>query len=466
MMRSLFSGVSGLQNHQTRMDVIGNNIANINTTGFKRNRVNFQDILYQQLQGATRPTEDLGGVNPREVGLGMSVASIDTIHIQGSLQTTAVGTDLAIQGMGFFVLADGGKELYTRAGAFSIDEEGTMVNPANGMRVQGWMAREVMGTQFIDVSRQTEDLIIPVGAKDAARATEVVNFACNLDKRIPEIPEGANELQIRQSTWTTAIEIYDTFGQDHILQVEFTRVPGTQNSWNANVIVDPEMGEPTNTTIGLGEEAPAAGGPTTFVVNFSNNGRLLSAEDGAGNVSGDTGQVTMNVAFDVLGATPGEDGAPVRQEFILDLGAVDGLTNSITQYSEASSSKMVVQDGRTMGYMENFKIDQSGVITGIFSNGTVRTLGQVALASFPNQGGLEKAGDNTYRVSNNSGAANIGPSGIAGKGKIIAGALEMSNVDMAEQFTDMIITQRGFQANSRTIQTADQLLQELLTLKR
>jgi flagellar hook protein FlgE len=341
-----------------------------------------------------------------------------------------------------------------------------MVNPANGMRVQGWMAREVMGTQFIDVSRQTEDLIIPVGAKDEARATGIVNFACNLDKRIPEIPEDANELQIRQSTWTTTIEIYDTFGQIHLLQVEFTRVPGTQNSWNAGVMVDPEMGEPTNTTIGLGEEAPAAGGPTTFVVNFSNNGRLLSAEDGAGNVSGAAGQVTMNVAFDVLGATPNEDGTPVRQEFVLDLGTVNGLTNSITQYSEASSSKMVVQDGRTMGYMENFKIDQSGVITGIFSNGTVRTLGQVALASFPNQGGLEKAGDNTYRVSNNSGAANIGPSGIAGKGKIIAGTLEMSNVDMAEQFTDMIITQRGFQANSRTIQTADQLLQELLTLKR
>jgi flagellar hook protein FlgE len=328
------------------------------------------------------------------------------------------------------------------------------------------MAREVMGTQFIDVSRQTEDLIIPVGAKDAARATEVVNFACNLDKRIPEIPEDATDLQIRQGTWATAIKIFDTFGQEHILQVEFTRAPDTQNSWNANVVVDPENPEPTNTTIGLGEDAPAAGGPAAFVVNFSNNGRLLSAEDGAGNLSGANGQVLMNVAFDVQTATPGEDGAPVRQEFILNLGTVDGLTNSITQYSEESSSKAVVQDGHTMGYMETYKIDQSGVITGVFSNGTVRTLGQVAMASFPNQGGLEKAGDNTYRVSNNSGAANIGPSGIAGKGKIIAGTLEMSNVDMAEQFTDMIITQRGFQANSRTIQTADQLLQELLTLKR
>jgi flagellar hook protein FlgE len=218
----------------------------------------------------------------------------------------------------------------------------------------------------------------------------------------------------------------------------------------------------------MGEEAPATGGPSTFTVNFSNLGTILSAEDGAGNLSGTEqgNPVIMNVAYDVQSATPGEDGVLIRQEFTLNLGTVGGLNRSITQYAEASSSKMIEQDGRTMGYMDNFKIDQSGVITGVFSNGTTRTLGQVAMASFPNQGGLEKAGSNNFVVSNNSGAANIGPSGIAGKGKIIAGTLEMSNVDLSEQFVDMIVTQRGFQANSRTIQTADQLLQEVLTLKR
>jgi flagellar hook protein FlgE len=466
MMRSLFSGVSGLQNHQTRMDVIGNNISNINTTGFKRNRVNFQDIIYQQLQGAARPTEDLGGVNPKEVGLGMSVASIDTIHIQGSLQTTGVGTDLAIMGTGFFVLDDTGKELYTRAGAFSLDADGILVNPANGMKVQGWMAREVEGYTVLDVSRPTEQLVIPVGGKDPAKATTMIDFACNLDKRIPELPENPSGDQIIRSTWSTTIKIFDSFGDTHDLQVEFTRVPGTVNSWNANVNVDPQNEAPTNATIGFGEEAPAAGGPTTFVVNFSNNGTLLSAEDGAGNVSGASGRVQMNVAYDVQSATPNEDGTPVRQEFVLNLGEVGGFTRSITQYAESSSTKAVEQDGRTMGYLDDFKIDSSGIITGVFSNGSTRTLGQVALATFPNQGGLEKAGDNTFRMSNNSGMANIGPSGIAGKGKIIAGTLEMSNVDMADQFVDMIVTQRGFQANSRTIQTADQLLQELLTLKR
>ncbi|GHU29367.1 flagellar hook protein FlgE [Spirochaetia bacterium] len=469
MMRSLYSGVSGLQNHQTRMDVIGNNLANINTTGFKRNRVQFQDLLYQQLQGASRPTEELGGVNPKEVGLGMTIASIDTIHTQGSLQNTGIGTDLAIQGTGFFVLKDGNETLYTRAGAFGLDRNGTLVNPGNGMRVQGWMAEDIQGVAIIDVAAPVGDLVIPVGGKDPANATTVINFACNLDKRLPVIedPAAATELEIRQATWNTSITIYDTFGDEHIMQVAFTRVPGVENSWNAAVVVDPANPAPTNTAVGLAGVAPAIGDPANFIVNFDNNGTLLTAVDGAGNISGAAGgAVTMNVAYDVQTATPDAAGALVRQEFALNLGTVGGFINSITQFAEQSSSKAVTQDGYAMGYLDNFKIDNTGIITGVYSNGTNRTLGQIALASFTNQGGLEKSGDTNFNVSTNSGDANIGPSGIAGKGKIIAGTLEMSNVDMAEQFTDMIVTQRGFQANSRTIQTADQLLQELLSLKR
>ena len=466
MMRSLFAGVSGLQNHQTRMDVIGNNISNINTTGFKRGRVNFQDILYQQLQGAARPTDTLGGVNPKEVGLGMSVASIDTIHIQGSLQTTGVQTDLAIDGNGFFVLDDDGTQLYTRNGVFSVDANGILVNPSNGMKVQGWMGQEVGGTVFLDVSAPVGQIEIPVGGKDPASATTVVNFACNLDKRLPELTENPTEDEIRRATWSTTIKIYDSFGQEHDLQVQFQKVPGTPNTWTAAVAVNPQAEIPTNAAIGFGDAAPPADGPNIFTVTFSNNGTLLTAEDGDGNISGASGNVQMFVAFDVPDTTANEDGTQVRQEFILNLGQVGGFTKSITQYSEESSSKAVEQNGRTMGYLENFKFDQSGVITGVYSNGTTRTIAQIALASFTNQGGLEKVGDNAYRVSNNSGLANIGPSGVAGKGKVIPGALEMSNVDMADQFVDMIVTQRGFQANSRTIQTADQLLQELLTLKR
>ena len=464
MMRSLFSGVSGLQNHQTRMDVIGNNIANVNTYGFKRNRVNFQDMFYQTLQGASRPTDVLGGINPQQVGLGMTIASIDTLHIQGSFQTTGVGTDLAINGTGFFVLNDRGTELFTRAGTFSLDREGVMVNP-NGMRVQGWMAQEIDGVQFLDTSRSVENLIIPVGAKDAARATTIVNLASNLDKRTPEIVEGSTALQIREGTWSTQQRIYDAFGEAHDLVVEFSRVPGAPNSWTARVTVNPQADIPTNTSAGLGDLPPAAGGPETFTLNFDNQGRLVNAIDAAGNESGAAGQVFMNVAFDVQSAEPEADGAMVRQSFQLNMGTVGGLVNSMTQFAERSTTRIFEQDGHTMGYMENFRIDANGVITGIFSNGTNRVLGQVAMASFPNQGGLEKSGDNNFRVTSNSGIADIGASGVAGRGTMRAGVLEMSNVDMAEQFTDMIITQRGFQANSRTIQTSDQMLQEILNLR-
>ncbi|MBO5400891.1 MAG: flagellar hook-basal body complex protein, partial [Spirochaetaceae bacterium] len=139
---------------------------------------------------------------------------------------------------------------------------------------------------------------------------------------------------------------------------------------------------------------------------------------------------------------------------------------TITQFAESSSTKAFYQDGYTMGYLDNFKIDASGIITGVYSNGTTRAIGQIAMASFTNQNGLEKAGDNTYVASNNSGLANIGTSGVAGKGSLLAGALEMSNVDLTEQMTDMIVTQRGFQANSKTIQTADTLLDTVLSLKR
>jgi len=466
MMRSLYAGVSGLQNHQIRMDVVGNNISNVNTTGFKKGRVEFQDLLYQQMSGSARPTTEVGGVNPKEVGLGMSVASIDTIHTQGSLQTTGVGTDLAIQGQGFFLLKDGEKAFYTRAGDFGLDQAGTLVNPANGMRVQGWMARDVNGTPRIDSARNTEDLIIPVGSKDPAKATSVVDFACNLDKRTPEIPANAGPGAVLEGTWGTEFKVYDTFGQEHTLRVDFTRTPGTNNRWQAAVTVDPTATAPTNTAVSIGPNPPAPGGANNFTVNFSNLGTLVGATDAQGNTAPTEGDVNVRVAFDVQGATPQGNGQPTRQEFNINLGKIGSVVNTITQFAEKSSTKAFMQDGYPMGYLENFKIDQSGVITGVFSNGTNRLLGQVALATFTNPSGLEKAGESTFVVSNNSGIANIGPSGIAGKGKIISGALEMSNVDLAEQFTDMIVTQRGFQANSKTIQTADQLLQELLTLKR
>lgn len=463
MMRSLYAGVSGMQNHQTRLDVIGNNVANVNTTGFKRGRVNFQDMISQQMSGAASPTTEVGGVNPKEVGLGVTVAAIDTVFTQGNLQTTGVSTDVAIQGNGFFILKNGEESFYTRAGAFSLDSEGTLVNPANGLRVQGWMAEEINGQMVLQTAGSTEDLIIPVGSKDPAKATENVNFACNLNKNTPEILEGASPEDIAKGTWSTEQKIYDSFGNEHMLNVSFTRVVGNPNQWQATVTVDPDMADESQTRVGLGT---TDGQGNTFLVNFDNNGSLLSVTDSAGNLTNPEGQIVLQTSFNVIGANPDEAGNPTRQTLNINLGTIGSQKNTITQSASSSSTKAYYQDGYTMGYLDNFKIDSSGIITGVYSNGTNRTIGQIALATFANQGGLEKAGDNTYVESNNSGMANIGTSGIAGKGSMLAGALEMSNVDLTEQFTDMIVTQRGFQASSKTITTADTLLETVMNLKR
>ena len=463
MMRSLYSGVSGLQNHQTRMDVIGNNISNVNTTGFKRGRVNFQDMISQQVAGAAKPTEELGGVNPKDVGLGMTISTIEQVFTQGNLQSTGVGTDVAIQGNGFFVVKNGEESFYTRNGVFGLDRDGTLVNPANGMRVQGWMAQELNGEQIVQTAATPTDLVIPVGSKDPAKATENVLFACNLDKNTPEIQEGAGANDVAKGTWETSQKIYDSFGNAHQLTVSFRKVPGVPNSWQATVNVDADNADFTQTRVGLGT---TDGVQNTFIVNFDNYGQLSSVTDSAGNITNPDGEIVLTTSFTVLEANADENGNPYRQTFNINLGTIGSMKNTVTQSASRSTTKAYSQDGYTLGYLDNFKIDSSGTITGVYSNGTNRVIGQLALATFANDRGLEKAGDNTYVETNNSGQANIGESGVAGKGSLLAGALEMSNVDLSEQMTDMIVTQRGFQANSKTIQTADTLLETVLSLKR
>lgn len=463
MMRSLYSGVSGLQNHQTRMDVIGNNISNVNTTGFKRGRVNFQDMISQQIAGAAKPTEELGGVNPKDVGLGMTIATIEQVFTQGNLQTTGVSTDVAIQGNGFFILKNGDESFYTRNGAFGIDKDGTLVNPSNGMRVQGWMANEINGEMIVTTAATPTDLIIPVGSKDPAKATENVKFACNLNKNTPEILEGASAADIQKGTWNTEQEIFDSFGNKHLLSVSFRRVVGNPNQWEATVNVDVNNADYTQTRIGLGTTDGVA---NTFLVNFDNYGQLLSVTDSAGNLTPESGEIVLQASYTVPEANTDENGNPYRQTFNINLGTIGSMKNTITQSASISTTKAYSQDGYTLGYLDNFKIDSSGTITGVYSNGTNRVIGQIAMASFTNDRGLEKAGDSTYVEYNNSGQAMIGESGVQGKGKLLSGALEMSNVDLSEQMTDMIVTQRGFQSNAKTIQTADTLLETVLGLKR
>lgn len=452
------------------MDVVGNNISNVNTTGFKRGRVNFQDLISQMRQGPSSPNERVGGVNPQQVGLGVQVATIDTIHSQGSLQTTGVKSDLAIQGEGFFMLRNGDETLYSRAGAFSVDSEGFLVNPANGMRVQGWNAQTEDGNTFINSSASVEDLVVPVGSKDPAQQTTQVLLASNLNKNTPVIPADPTAEQVQDGTWSVEYDIYDSFGGTHTLRIDFTRNPDAENQWIGTVAINPESDEAIPQTVGVNGVESADG--ETFIVEFNNDGTLLSAQNPEGGLS-NQGAIQVDVTYDVPATSipidpetglPQE--GPVQQTFTLNLGEQGSFVDSMTQFASESSTRVFSQNGFPMGYLEDYRIDANGTITGIFSNGNNRELGQVALASFVNPGGLEKAGDTAFVESLNSGIANVGTVGVAGKGTIMAGALEMSNVDLAEQFTDMIVTQRGFQANSRTIQTSDQMLQEVLTLKR
>lgn len=470
MLRSLYSGVSGLQNHQTRMDVIGNNIANVNTIGFKKGRVTFQDMISQTQSGAAKPDERLGGVNPKQVGLGMKVAAIDTIQTQGSLQSTGIKTDLAIQGEGFFIVKNGEESFYTRAGAFSLDSEGVLVDPATGMRVQGWQSDANGDT---NLSGQIGKLNIPVGDKLLPKATGEVRVRCNLNKNTPIIQNPNSAEDVKNGTWKATYEIYDSFGNPEQITVDYVKATqqgdnGLQevpNQWIATVnVLDLQTNQPTPINLQVGGVANADGN-NQLIVTFNNDGSIATLQNAeGGNVN--TGQLAAQVNFQVPRSAAGADGNPYTQNFNLVLGTSGESRNGATLSTSESTNKIYYQDGYTLGYLSDFNIDSSGTITGVYSNGEKKSLGRIALASFTNPGGLDKVGDTAFRETPNSGQVDVGPSNTAGKGILTAGALEMSNVDLSEMFTDMIVTQRGFQSNSKTIQTSDQILQELLTLKR
>ncbi|MDK2896268.1 MAG: flagellar hook protein FlgE [Candidatus Atribacteria bacterium] len=405
MMRSLFSGVSGLKNHQTRMDVIGNNIANVNTVAFKAGRVTFEDILSQTVEGARSPqTGGLGGVNPKQIGLGMSVAGVDTIFTPGSIETTNNPTDFAIQGSGFFVVSDGEQVYYTRDGAFKESADGSLVN-SSGLRLQGWMAD---ADGVIDTNQALQNIVIPVDDQMRPKATDSLDFEGNLD---------ANAAV--GDTWTTSVQVFDSLGNTHNLTVVFDKT--AENTWDWDATLD---GDTTS------------GGSGTIV--FSPDGSISSGGTGTAN-------------FTVAGANP------------LNLN-ID--FSQLTQFGGNPTAYIGFQNGYEAGSLDMVSTDSSGVLTGIFTNGQSKALGQIALANFSNPGGLLKQGGNLYQISNNSGLPSIGPADSGGRGSIAVGSLEMSNVDLAQEFTNMIITQRGFQANSRVITVSDEMLQDLINIKR
>jgi flagellar hook protein FlgE len=406
----MFAGVSGLRAHQAMMDVIGNNIANVNTVGYKASQVSFEDLLSQTISGATPPQAGRGGTNPQQIGLGVKLASITQVFTQGALQATGRSLDLAIQGDGFFILNDGGRDLYSRAGGFSLDNDGNVVNPANGMRVQGWMA-DVNGA--INTNGTVGNITIPIGMAVQPKATQNVGFTGNIDAR-----------ELNGTTYQMPITVRDSQGNPHDMVVTLTK--NGNDTWDYAVTIDAAI-------------------PTT-----GDSGQLVFDVNGAL----DVGASTINSPITIT-PTNGADVISIVPDF-----------SALTQYGSIASAAATNQDGYTSGNLQEVIVSNTGVVSGIFSNGISKALGQIAMANFNNPSGLIKQPGGFYLPSPNSGIAQTGQSGARGLGTISAGTLEMSNVDLAQEFTNMIIAQRGFQANSRIITTSDEMLQELVNLKR
>ncbi|MET1155644.1 flagellar hook-basal body complex protein [Arthrobacter sp.] len=398
MLRSLYSGISGLRSHQTMLDVTGNNIANVNTTGFKASSVQFQDTLSQMTQGAGGPQAEAGGTNPAQVGLGVQVAGISTNFTQGSSQATGKATDMMISGDGFFVTTKGGEQLYTRAGAFELDSTGRLVSP-DGAILQGWMAANGQ----IPVGGPVGPIDLSPDAISAAKPTTSAELSGNL-------PADAND----GDALVRDVEIYTADGTKSTMSLTFTRVDdGITNGW---------------------------------AVTNSNGGAAVATLDLAAN-----GTLSLSGAQNAV-VTPAGNVA-------VDLSTLTGYAGMTTVGFES-------QDGRAAGALESFTMANDGTLMGSFSNGQQAVVGRIALANFTNPGGLEKAGSSSYRVTANSGQVELGTAGSAGLGTLAGGSLEMSNVDLSQEFTNLIVAQRGFQANARIITTSDEVLQELTNLKR
>ncbi|RDI47452.1 flagellar hook protein FlgE [Falsibacillus pallidus] len=400
MLRSMYSGISGLKNFQTKLDVIGNNIANVNTYGFKKGRVTFKDTMNQTISGASAAQNNRGGINPMQVGLGGTLASVDTITTQASLQTTGRPLDLAINGDGYFVVKQGNAQFYTRAGNLYLDDNGTLVN-GDGLKVQQYS------------NGVLKDITVNVNAALPAVSTKNIDLEGSLpDLSFPFTSGTAGAVQ--------QIKIVDTKGKEHTLDVKFEPNGST---WKA-----------------------------TFT---SNEGTAPKSQDITINYNSSTNKYSTSGTLDLntsLGLSDANDNISFN------------LTNLVKGNNE-SIAAMANPNGNLEGSLESFNIGAGGEINGVYSNGLVKTLGVLALAKFSNPSGLSKTGNNTFQESINSGTANINIPG-EGRGNIASGSLEMSNVDLSEEFTEMIVAQRGFQANTRIITTSDEILQELVNLKR
>ncbi|MCL2047628.1 MAG: flagellar hook protein FlgE [Defluviitaleaceae bacterium] len=547
MMRSMFSGVSSLRLHQTRMDVIANNIANVNTDGFKAQRVTFADAFYQNLQGASGPNAEFGrtGTNPRQVGLGLNLASIDSLMHQGIARRTDNALDVSIEGGGFLIVRDsGGANLFTRAGRIERDAEWNL--HIGGKQLMGWGTRPdimVEGGHAVD-----RGLLVPLSITGEMR-----NMPSEPTTRI-EIDGNLNTTQLDISPTgerykIVPVSLYDSLGNAYVVNKRFVyhgEMSGASGApygyWTVEFMtseIDPATGQPPED----GATPPAEGWPRAVEAFLNGNRQDVSyvsiclfngvqtAGGDAYDFAGDaitSATIAFNSTGDMVGmgltnpdgsprlfleservasveALTGDEGWVRGRQFdykIVPVAGVNpsatfGFTRLVSDYSPGpepatnppidtvriavgtltfdftslgqragpganTSISAFMIDGGGPGTLLDVSVGPDGTIRGMYSNGRDRVLGQIPLAFFANPAGLERVGNSFWRTSANSGSFN----GVGTVGTMIGGALEGSNVDLAEQFVEMITTQRGFQAASRTITTSDEMLHELLSLKR
>ena len=548
MLQAMFSGVSGLQVHQTKLDVIGNNIANVSTIGFKSGAVSFEDQLSQTLRDSSSPSTTVGGVDPAQVGLGVQLGGITTDQSQGNLQTTGKLTDMAIQGSGFFVVGSGSAITYTRDGSFDLDGNGVLVNPATGGQVLGYAADATGAINSTKPLTSDSVLKIPIGTLTSVKQTTSATFQGNLD--------ASSSLQSTASTFTgnvttdpTTISAtaYDALGNAHAVALTLsgkTSNAGTGNdTWTAtmqidgsnlgggpyNAVFNTSTGAFVSTTIPPTTTLTGSNGAANFSLGLGLNGltgNTAGAATATAATNGQTGtspiwdtsikvydslgvghQLDFQFTRNLVGAgaptsaagqwswTASENGNPVASSastgnnplyFDSSGNVIDTAAQSLTvqppqpgaapvnvkvdfstlkQLAGSSSVIATGQDGFPVGTLKSYTISTAGLISGVFSNGQTQSLGQIAMATFSNPSGLTNLGNNQYDASGNSGLAQVGPPASQGRGQINTGFLELSNVDLSTEFTDLIVTERGFQANTRIITTVDNMLQDVINLK-
>ncbi len=420
---SFSAGLSGLSANGVYLNVIGNNLANINTIGYKASGVAFSDLVSQTVGGTS--------INPLQVGLGVTTNSISPIFSQGTIENSREASNAAIQGNGFFVVrAPEGGNAYTRAGVFSFDSEGRMVTP-DGYFVQGYTGVDATTGELI-TSGSLSDITVPPGVLRAPVPTTEVRTTSNLSAS-----------DVAGDTFSTAVQFFDALGAPHVATITYTKAVAAQ-TWNYVVTV------PGDDVVGGTAGTPFS--VKTGAVVFNALGALLTADGAA------PADLTITTPAFLNGA-----GASTLTWDIVD---EDTATAYLTGYASASSTSSVNQNGQAAGMLDNVSINADGVIVATLGAGQSLPMGQIALANFNNPKGLVKLGNSRYAEGESSGVPNVGTARNGGRGAIVGSALEASNVDIAQEFTQMILAQRGYQANSKTITVSDELLVETLNIKR